>query len=81
MNPGMCSETFNTILKIIGIILVITGFFIGRLDLMLLGIFLILLVISNLLTCESYELSNQIGNARDEIKEEMYKTNKINANN
>ncbi len=73
MNPGMCSEVFNTALKIIGIILVLTGFFMSRLDLMLLGIFFILLVVSNLLTCESYEISNQIGNARDEIKEEIHK--------
>ena len=72
MNPGMCSEIFNTTLKIIGIILVLTGFFMSRLDFMLLGVFFILLVVSNLLTCESYELSNQIGNARDEIKEEIH---------
>ena len=73
MEPGMCGETLNTTLKIIGIILVVSGFFVERIDLMLLGIFLILLVISNMLTCESYELSKQIGISRDEIKNELQK--------
>ena len=66
-----CSEIFNTFLKLTGIILVVVGFFISRLDFMLLGIFLVLLVLSNMLTCEAYELSNQIGHARDEIKKQL----------
>ena len=66
--------TFNTILKIIGILLAITGFFMARLDIMLLGIFFVLLVLSNMLTGESFLLSNQIGDARDEIKQEILKS-------
>jgi hypothetical protein len=76
MNQSICNETFNTLLKIAGIILVIVGFFIGRTDFMLLGIFLVLLVLANLLTCESFELSNQIGYARDKIIEEIDTLNK-----
>ncbi len=71
MKLGICNEKFNTVLKVVGIILVLFGFFSTRIDLLLLGIFFILLVISNMLTCESFELSNQIGNARDEIKAEL----------
>jgi hypothetical protein len=67
----MCSETFNTVLKVAGILLVIIGFFVSRIDFMLLGIFFVLLVLSNMLTCEAYELSNQIGNARDELKDKF----------
>ena len=71
MKFEMCSEKFNTVLKGAGILLVIVGFFISRIDFMLLGIFFVLLVLSNMLTCEAYELSNQIGNARDELKEKF----------
>ena len=37
---------------------------------MLLGIFLVLLVLSNMLACEARELSNQIGDTRDDLKKE-----------
>lgn len=67
----ICNMLYNNILKSIGIILVIAGFFIGRIDLMLLGIFFVLLVLANCLSCEAYELSNQIGYARDELKEKI----------
>jgi len=66
-----CDETFNTILKVIGILLVIVGFFSDNLYLMLLGIFFILLVLSNMLTCEAYLISNQIGCLKEEILEEL----------
>jgi len=66
-----CNMLYNTILKVLGIILVLTGFFINRNDLMLLGIFLILLILANCLSCEAFELSNQIGNSRDELKDKI----------
>lgn len=66
-----CNMLYNTILKVLGIIFVLAGFFIGRNDIMLLGIFLILLILGNCLSCEAYELSNQIGGARDELKDKI----------
>ena len=64
---------YNTILKLLGIVLVLVGFFINRIDIMLLGIFFILLIVANCLSCEAFELSNQIGTARDELKEKLSK--------
>jgi len=64
---------FQRFLKLIGILLVIGGFFSDSLYLMLLGIFFALLVLSNMLTCEAYELSNQIGDLKKEILDELIK--------
>ena len=72
----ICNMFYNTILKLLGIILVLVGFFINRTDLMLLGIFFILLIVANCLSCEAFELSNQISNARDELKEKLDDINK-----
>ena len=67
MKPYLCSEKFNTALKIIGIIFVIFGFIISYTELMLLGILFVVLVLSNMLFCESYLISQQIKELEDKF--------------
>ena len=60
-------EKFYTVLKLVGIIAVIIGFFIDSTNLMLLGIFLILIVINGI----QYEDSKALAIRQSEMQLEL----------
>jgi hypothetical protein len=60
-------EKFYTTIKLIGIIAVITGFFVDSTNIMLFGVFLVLIVINGIQYLDSKALAIQQANTQIEI--------------